>query len=233
VQVAKRAAPIPQAYERLLYPDGALPLREAYEQLIESFGQTKNPDAFLDPFLRGDLVIKVFDPERNMVFALTPKQIEGYASEHGSADLLFMRECIGDLGDGPLADYVNLAPYVERCDFERLLGTSLSRSNERSRGQPLTIEAAIDATETPDAAAIKYSKRRPRTANPEDGASRTLQDNALLRELLAKWPDEKTRPADREMARQLATGTRKEETIRKRIAKWRELGKLGSVTHQR
>jgi hypothetical protein len=36
-----------------------------------------------------------------------------------------------------------------------------------------------------------------RTTNPEDRANRTRQDNALLKELLAKWPNKAKRPPDR------------------------------------
>jgi hypothetical protein len=76
----------------------------------------------------------------------------------------------------------------------------------------------------------RAEKNAPRTTSPEDCSSRTLRDSALLRELRAKYPVETERPSDREMARQLATGTRKAESIRKRIAEWRKLGKLGNVT---
>jgi hypothetical protein len=126
VQVTKRAAQLPQAFERLLYPDGALPLPQAYERLQELFAHAKNPDAFLVPFLRGDLVTKVFDPERNRIFALTPDQIKGYVSEHGSPDLLFVRDVVADIADGPLAGYEGLAPYVERSEFEKWLATRVN-----------------------------------------------------------------------------------------------------------
>jgi hypothetical protein len=74
---------------------------------------------------------------------------------------------------------------------------------------------------------------RHRKVDPEDNISRQRADEAQLAELLAKWPDERKRPPDREMARQLAIGNRKEETVRKRIGKWRGSGLLGSVTHKR
>jgi hypothetical protein len=35
--------------------------------------------------------------------------------------LLLARDTIGDFTDGPLANYVGLAPYVERADFEEWL----------------------------------------------------------------------------------------------------------------
>jgi hypothetical protein len=139
VQVTKRAAQLPQAFERLLYPDGALPLPQAYERLQELFAHTKNPDAVLVPFLHGDLVIKVFDPERNRVFVLTPDQINGYVAEHGSHDLLFVRDVVADIADGPLAGYEGLAPYVEHSDFARLLEASLPQGDKflGSRPSPL------------------------------------------------------------------------------------------------
>lgn len=68
-----------------------------------------------------------------------------------------------------------------------------------------------------------------RRADPEDCTRRASEERAMLAELLAKWPDETKRPTDREMARQLSTGSRKPETVRKRIAEWRKAGKLGSA----
>ena len=130
----------------VFFPDGALPLKEAYERFQTCFpsrsrgadgeGADKDDqDDFIADLLSGAFIVKVFDPKRNRIFSLTHRQLTDYFF----LDLLIARGAIGDFTDGPLADYVGLTPYVERSDFEEWLGTLMS---EESRADDLQDSAA-------------------------------------------------------------------------------------------
>lgn len=128
-------------------------------------------------------------------------------------------------------------PFVTVLSFERMAKLPPSAYSEdkglRQLFDRLQLEtSAVDAwrKRLKKRSTAAEKKARPRTTNHEDRASRLRKNRALVKEILAKWPDERTRPSDREMARQLATGTRKAETIRKVIAESRILGKLGKTT---
>jgi hypothetical protein len=141
-------------------------------------------------------------------------------------------------------------PASHECSDPRLmceLGPDLAPELAEARNLVAVADAIIDGGDarpayrdvcisSKDTRTLKrlFRKRpgmRQRTA--ASIASAKLEYNALLRELNAKWPDERKRPSDRAMAKELATGTRKAETVRKVIAKARRSGELGSVTHKR
>ena len=152
--MATRAAELPQDFERLLYPDGALPLPRAYERITKLLSGAGSPYGFLYPFIRGDLTIKVFDRGLDRVFVLTPKHIKDYVSEYGSAELLFDRNVIADVHSGPLAEFDGMAPYVEGAEFERwqrALGRRLSPplSARSERRDDAALERGAAAQQSP------------------------------------------------------------------------------------
>ena len=153
---------------------------------------------FATPFVEGHLIALVYDPEQKREFEIERL----YWEQVVGTDFWDMR-LLGSRIRLRGSPYYGLTAYVRRVMFDTWL------------------KNALDDNST------KPSSSRRRVPDLERQRAAKRDEDALRKEFLARFPDETRRPPDREMAAVLATGTRKAETIRKRIAAWRKAGKIG------
>lgn len=153
---------------------------------------------FAKPFVEGHLIALVYDPEQKREFEIERLYWEQVVrTDFWDVRLLGSRIRLRG------SPYHGLTAYVRRVMFDTWLIT------------------------VPDDNATKPSSSRFRAPDLERQRAAKRDEDALREEFLARFPDETRRPPDREMAAVLATGTRKAETVRKRIAAWRKAGKIG------
>ena len=129
--------------------------------------------SFKEALEGGELSVKVFDPQRNMSFAITPAEWRDHRPFAGflsSIDEGVIKESEGD----SLAKYNGLAPYVARGEFKTWFAKQKGLGGERGKREPGAPTAKREAVKA--ALRARYPKGVPRELTNAAVAAQVQQD---------------------------------------------------------